>query len=119
MIFAADYPFMDIFWTMVVFFAWAIWVAMVILVLIDLFKHPGLSGMTKAAWVLLIVILPFIGVLTYLVVHGKGMGERSHRGRSPSRQSQATAEIAAAQRLFDSGAFSEPEFARIKAGALD
>jgi hypothetical protein len=64
----ADYPFWDAFWTIAVFFAFAIWVYLVIRTLVDLFGRHDLSGWAKAAWVVFICLIPLIGVLTYLLV---------------------------------------------------
>jgi hypothetical protein len=73
---ASDYPFWDIFWTILIFMAWVIWIWMVIMVMIDIFSRPDLSGWGKAAWAVLIVVLPFIGVLTYLIAYSAGIAER-------------------------------------------
>jgi hypothetical protein len=63
----ADYPFWDAMWTMAVFFAWVIWIALVVMTLVDLFGRHNLSGWGKAAWTLFIIFLPLIGVLTYMI----------------------------------------------------
>ena len=73
---ASDYPFLDIFWTILIFMAWVIWIWMVIMVLIDIFGRRDLSGWGKAGWVVLIIVLPFIGVLIYLIAYSAGMAER-------------------------------------------
>jgi hypothetical protein len=73
---ASDYPFLDIFWTILIFMAWVIWIWMVIMVLIDIFSRPDLGGWAKAGWVVLIIVLPFIGVLIYLIAYSAGMAER-------------------------------------------
>ena len=65
---AFDYPFWDVFWTITIFFAWLIWIALVIHTLIDLFRRHDLSGWAKATWVLFICLIPLIGVLTYIIV---------------------------------------------------
>ena len=67
MLAAADYPFLDVMWTMTVFFAWVIWVSLVIMVLLDNFRRSDHSGLAKAGWTLLIIFLPLIGVLIYMV----------------------------------------------------
>jgi len=77
MVIAADYPFMDILWTMLIFFAWVIWIWTVIVMLTDVFRRQDIGGGTKALWVIFMVVLPFVGVLTYLIVEHKGMGERN------------------------------------------
>lgn len=64
---AADYPFLDIFWTMIIFFVWVIWAALVIIVLLDNFRRHDHSGWAKAGWTLLIIFLPLLGVLIYMI----------------------------------------------------
>ena len=76
MVLAADYPFMDVFWTMIIFFSWVIWIWMMVLILSDVFRRDDISGWAKAAWCVFMIVLPFIGVLVYLIAHGKGMTER-------------------------------------------
>ena len=67
MLVASDYPFLDIFWTMVIFFAWVMWVSVVIMVLVDNFRRRDHSGAAKAGWTVFVIFLPLIGVLTYMV----------------------------------------------------
>jgi hypothetical protein len=76
LVLASDYPFLDVFWTILIFMAWVIWIWMVIMVLIDIFSRVDLSGWGKAGWVVLIIVLPFIGVLIYLIVYSAGIAER-------------------------------------------
>ena len=73
---ATSYPFLKIVWTILIFMALVIWIWMVILVLIDIFSRPDISGWGKAGWVVLIIVLPFLGVLIYLIVYSAGMAER-------------------------------------------
>jgi uncharacterized membrane protein len=61
------YPFLDIMWTMFIFFAWVIWVSLVIMVVIDNFRRRDNSGWSKAGWTLLIIFVPLIGVLAYMI----------------------------------------------------
>ena len=68
MLLAADYPFLDIMWTMFIFFAWVIWIWLLIMILADNFRRTDISGWAKAGWTLLVIFLPLIGVLTYMVV---------------------------------------------------
>jgi hypothetical protein len=63
MLVAADYPFLDIMWTMFIFFAWVIWVAFLVFILVDNFKRVDHSGVAKAGWTLLLIFVPLIGVL--------------------------------------------------------
>jgi hypothetical protein len=73
----ASYPFLDVMWTMLVFFFWVIWIWFLFTVLADVFRRHDLSGWAKAAWALFVIVLPFIGVFTYLIVESAGMAERS------------------------------------------
>jgi hypothetical protein len=73
---ATSYPFLDILWTILIFMALVIWIWMVIMVMIDIFARPDLSGWGKAGWVVLIIVLPFLGVLAYLIAYSAGIAER-------------------------------------------
>jgi hypothetical protein len=66
MLVADSYPFLDIMWTMFIFFAWVIWVSLVIMVLLDNFRRRDQSGLAKAGWTILIIFLPLLGVLIYM-----------------------------------------------------
>lgn len=127
---AADYPLLEVFWTILIFFAWVAWIWMVITVLSDVFRRHDLSGWGKAAWTVFIVVLPFVGVLSYLVVHSGDMAERNTK-EAQAAQSQfddyvrsvaptggPAAEIEKAKGLLDSGSITKTEFDSIKARAL-
>jgi len=73
---ASSYPFLDIFWTMLIFFFWVIWIWLVVVVLLDVFRRHDLTGWGKAGWTVFIVILPYLGVLVYVIVNGSGLAER-------------------------------------------
>ena len=130
MILAADYPFLEIFWTMVLFFAWVAWIWTLVMVLSDVFRSD-MSGWGKGAWTLLMVFLPFLGVFAYLIAHGQEMGERRARDigtmldRSNAQYvAQAShngtaSEIAEAKRLLDSGAIDAAEYAQLKSKVLN
>ena len=130
MVFAADYPFLDIFWSMIIFFSWVIWIWIAITVLVDVFSRHDTSGWGKAAWVIFVIVLPFLGVLIYLIANGTGMGERQvERARAQQTQfndyvqsvassSGSAGEIAKAKELLDSGAITQAEFDSLKAKAL-
>ena len=64
---ASDYPFLDIMWSMFIFFAWVIWIAVLFMILADNFRRPDHSGLAKAGWTLFVIFVPLIGVLVYLV----------------------------------------------------
>ena len=132
MVLAADYPFLDILGTMLIFFAWVIWFWILIRVLVDVFRRHDISGVGKAAWTAFMVFLPFLGVFIYLIAHGKDMGQRDLE-QAKATQTQfddyvrsvagdgsggAASEIAKAKGLLDSGAITQAEFDSIKAKAL-
>ena len=73
---ATSYPFMEIFWTMIIFFTWVIWIWIVITALVDVFRRQELSGWSKAGWTVFVIVPPFLGVLIYLIANGSGMAER-------------------------------------------
>ena len=130
MVTAADYPFLDIVGTMLVFFAWVIWIWLLITVFADIFRRHDIGGWGKAGWIALTIILPYIGVLIYLISQGKHMAERSAKEVEASRaqfdqyvrnvaaESGPTGEIAHAKQLLDSGAISQAEFDQLKQKAL-
>jgi hypothetical protein len=64
---ASDYPFLDIFWTMAIFFLWVIWIWLLIMVLADNFHRRDHSGFAKAMWTLFVIFLPLLGVLVYMI----------------------------------------------------
>ena len=131
MVIAADYPFLNIFWTMIIFFAWVIWIWMVIAIFADLFSRHDISGWGKAAWSVFIIVVPFLGVLVYLIAHSSDMAER-RAGEVKSQQADfdqyvksvaasnggPAAEIAKAKELLDSGAITQAEFDALKTKAL-
>jgi hypothetical protein len=127
---ATNYPFLDIFWTILIFFAWVIWIWIAITVLIDLFRRHDISGWGKAAWVIFVIVLPFLGVLCYLIAYHTGMAERSEKSAKQSqaqfddyvRQAAGTdspaTQIAKAKEMLDHGTINQAEFDAIKAKAL-
>lgn len=129
MILAADYPFMDVLWTMVVFFFWVMWFWCLIVVLGDVFRRTDIGGWAKAGWTTVMIILPLVGVLIYLVAHGKGMAERN-AGAVEAQQAaldshirqvaadDSAAQIAKAKALLDAGTIDQEEFAQLKRKAL-
>jgi hypothetical protein len=67
MLLASSYPFMDIMWTMFIFFAWVIWIWLLIMVLADNFRRTDHTGWAKAGWTLFVIFLPLVGVLVYMI----------------------------------------------------
>lgn len=127
---AADYPFLDILWTMLVFFAWVIWFWMLITIFADIFRRHDIGGWKKTAWIVFTILVPFIGVLAYLIANSDDMAKRNIDAakaqqaqfdeyvRSTAGSGGATAEIENAKKLLDSGAISQDEFEKLKAKAL-
>src|SRR5512132_4515983 len=76
MLIAADYPFMDVFWSMLVFFLWLAWLLLLFRIFADIFRRHDISGWGKAAWCVFVIIVPFLGVLVYLIAEGQDMGRR-------------------------------------------
>ena len=127
---ASSYPFLNILWTTLIFFAWVIFIWIAITVLIDVFRRHDISGWGKAAWVIFVVILPWIGVLVYLIANHDGMTERRMKEaqvsqaqfddyvRTTAGTGGAASEIEKAKQLLDSGTITQAEFDAIKAKAL-
>jgi len=74
---ASSYPLLDIFWTMFEIFIFVIWIWLLIVVFSDIFRSHDMGGWAKALWVLFIIVLPYIGVLVYLIARGGSMHERA------------------------------------------
>ena len=127
---AADYPFLDVLWTMLIFFAWIIWFWLRITVFADVFRRHDTSGFAKVLWIIFVILVPFLGVFIYLIVNHDGMTQRSMNQaqaqkaqmddyvRSVAGSGGAAAEIEKAKGLLDSGAITQAEFDAIKAKAL-
>jgi hypothetical protein len=127
---AADYPFLDIVGTMLVFFGFVIWLQLLFTMFGDLFRRHDVSGWGKAGWTVLAIVLPFLGVLIYLGTQGPGMAERKAKEmraaqaqfdeyvRKTAGSDGPASEIAKAKELLDSGSISAAEFEEVKRKAL-
>jgi len=134
LVFAADYPFLNILGSMILFFSWVIWIWMMIVILSDVFRREDISGWSKAAWIVFLICIPFIGVLVYLIANHDKMAERNIKQVKAQQAafddhiksvattggggSGAAAEIDQAKSLLDSGAITQAEFETLKAKAL-
>ena len=132
MVFAADYPLLDVFWTMILFFAWVCWIWMMITILSDVFRRRDMSGWGKAAWTVFLIVLPFLGALIYLISNSDGIADRNAKQSQAARAEfddyvktvaqdsggGAAAEIEKAKSLLDSGAINQTEFDALKAKVL-
>ncbi len=127
---ASNYPFLSGFWYLLIVFAWIIWFWLMITVFADLFRRRDTSGWAKAAWIIFVIVLPYFGVLVYLIAEHDGMAERSAKEveasqqqfdqyvQSVAAQGDPTEQIAKAKKLLDDGTISQAEFDQIKQKAL-
>ncbi len=127
---ALDISFGEFLWSLVIIFFMIVFFVILFQVLIDLFRSHDLSGWAKAGWMLFIIIIPFLGLLVYLIVRGQGMSERAQQDAVESQQAfddyvrttagsgDSAAQIANAKKLLDEGTISQEEFDRLKAKAL-
>jgi hypothetical protein len=131
MLLASDYPFLDVLWTLIIFFLWVIWFWLLFTVFIDVFRRHDIGGGKKALWLVFVIILPFLGVFVYIITQNDGMTQRN-LDRAKAQQAQfdqyvretagggggAAGEIANAKQLLDQGAITQAEFDAIKQKAL-
>jgi type IV secretory pathway TrbL component len=127
---AADYPFLDVLWTMLIFFAWVIWFWLLITILVDVFRRRDVGGGKKVLWIIFLIVVPFIGVFAYLLVNHDEMADRNIQQAQAKRaefdsyvqtaasSGGAASEIEKAKQLLDSGAISQGEYEAIKQKAL-
>ena len=122
----------DVLLWMLEFFLFIIWFWLLVAIFGDLFRDDETGGGVKALWVVFLILLPFLGILLYLIVRGKGMGQRQAaqmqaaqaafddriRSATSSASSSPADQIAQAKSLLDSGAIDQAEFAKLKAAAL-
>jgi hypothetical protein len=127
---ATDYPFLDVLWTLLIFFAWVIWFWLLITIFADIFRRHDIGGGKKALWTIFVIITPFVGVLIYLIVESKGMADRQAQAAQSARRQtddyiktvaqdvDPAGQIAQAKQLLDSGAINQQEFDALKQKAL-
>jgi hypothetical protein len=127
-----SYPLLGAFWTMLWIFLFVIWIFILFRVIVDIFRSQDMGGWGKAAWLLFVIILPFLGVLIYLIARGKGMGERDVReAQARDREFRSYVQQAAGPQspngadqlatladLRDRGVITQAEFEREKAKIL-
>ena len=130
---AADYPFLDILWTMIIFFTWVVWIWIMIVILTDVFRRHDIGGWKKALWVVFLIVLPFLAALVYLIANHDGMAQRQAERATAAQQSvdehvravaaadgggSSVDQIHKAQELLEKGAITQQEFDSLKAKAL-
>ena len=130
MLLAADYPFLDVMWTILVIFLWIAWFMLLFHVIGDVFRRRDASGAKKTIWLIFMILVPFLGVFVYLIANGDDMARRNIERaevaradmddyvRSVASSGGAAAEIEKAKGLLDRGAIRQAEFDAIKAQAL-
>ncbi|MFF2012531.1 SHOCT domain-containing protein [Streptomyces sp. NPDC058195] len=137
-----DYPMLNLFWTMLVFFLWIMWLFLLFKVITDIFRSHDLGGWGKAGWLILSLLLPFLGVLLYVIFRGDSMTKREIKdaqnreaafksyvreaasspdpgaeGTGAPRSSHAD-DLAKLAELRDRGALTDEEFQRAKTKLL-
>ncbi len=123
-------PLLDLFWSMLWFFLFFLWIWLLIMIFADIFRSE-ISGWGKAGWVLFVIILPFLGVLIYLIANGDDMQNRSMKQAADAQNAQreyiqsvagggssSADEIEKLASLRDSGHISNEEFQAQKAKLL-
>ena len=126
-----NFPMLDSFLTMLWFFLWVMWLFLLFRVVVDVFRDDTLSGVAKAVWLIFILVLPYLGVLVYLIMRGTGMGSRAAadvqaRHEAVDNYIRTTAaggtspadELAKLAALKADGTLSEDEFQQAKAKLL-
>ncbi|WP_433505439.1 SHOCT domain-containing protein [Pseudonocardia halophobica] len=129
-----NYPLLDLFWTMLLFFGFVVWFWMMFVIFGDIFRRDDIGGWGKAGWTVLIIVLPILGSLVYLIAQGRKMGERRAADVSAARDAYErdvrriatangtggapTTQIAEAKRLLDQGAITPAEYEALKGKAL-
>ena len=89
---AYQYPVLGVFWTFLWFFLWIIWIFILFRVIFDIFRSDDIGGWGKAGWLILVIILPFLGVFVYLIARGRSMSERDVQ-RAQQHQDQFNAYV--------------------------
>jgi Short C-terminal domain/Phospholipase_D-nuclease N-terminal len=127
---ATDYPLLEVFWTMLIFFAFIVWIWILFTVLADIFRRRDISGFAKVMWIIFVVVLPYLGVFVYLIAEHQGMTERSVKAQqdvqsefdqyvqSVAGKGDPADQIAKAKELLDRGTINQAEFEEVKRKAL-
>ncbi|MFD6875952.1 MULTISPECIES: SHOCT domain-containing protein [unclassified Streptomyces] len=125
---AYDYPVLGAFWTVMWIFLWVMWLVLLFRIVVDLFRDHEMSGWVKAAWLLFLILIPFLGVLVYVIARGRNMGRREIKHAQEQQQAfnayirdaagstgkNTTDELARLSELKAKGDLSEAEFQQAK-----
>ncbi|MFI5615953.1 SHOCT domain-containing protein [Streptomyces sp. NPDC051567] len=123
-----EYPLLNLFWTMLWLFLWVLWFFLLFKVITDIFRDHSLGGWGKAGWLVLVLLLPYIGVLIYLIARGRSMGERDVKQAKENDEAfrhyvrnaagpagpSAAEELSKLSALKDKGDITPEEFAQAK-----
>jgi hypothetical protein len=127
---SSSYPFLEVFWTMLIFFAFVVWLWILFTVMVDIFRRHDTSGFVKVLWIIFIIIVPYFGVFVYLIAEHKGMTERAIKQQkeaqkevdsyvqSVAAKTDPTEQITKAKQLLEAGTITQVEFEQIKQKAL-
>jgi hypothetical protein len=125
-----SYPILDLFWTILLVFAWVLYIWVAVTCLLDVFRREDMSGFAKVLWTIVIIIFSWLGVLLYLLINHQGMTERRLKDQQIAqaqfqdavKQAAGTggpaSELETAKHLLDSGAIDQAEYDRLKAKVL-
>ncbi len=125
-----DYPLLELFMTMLWFFLWVLWIFLLVRIVTDIFRSHDLGGWGKAGWMLFVIVLPFLGVLVYVVARGRTMSEREvgqakrqekdfqEYVRTTARIPSQADELAKLAQLKDHGDISQSEYEQAKSKIL-
>jgi hypothetical protein len=116
--------FWDVVWSMVIFFFWFMFIWIFIAIFADIFRRNDISGGTKAIWILVLVILPFLGALIYMVMRPKvtaqdvQMMARAEAANTAASGVSTADELTKLKQLKDAGAISDAEYESLKAKVI-
>ncbi len=102
-------------------FVFIMWFWLFISITSDLFRRHDISGWGKAIWIIVLILVPYIGVFAYLISQGRGMAERNMQQAQKAREEIRRAvgfsvadEIEKLDRLKKAGSISDAEFTRLR-----
>jgi ABC-type multidrug transport system fused ATPase/permease subunit len=112
----------EFLWSLLVIFFMVIYFMMLFQVIVDVFRRKDASGGKKALWLIFLFIVPFVGLIAYMITNSEGMAQRSVQEADAYAQARvgrsSTQQIQEAKQLLDSGAITNEEYQRLKAQAL-
>ncbi|MFD9935180.1 SHOCT domain-containing protein [Streptomyces massasporeus] len=126
---AYDYPLLSVFWSMLLLFLWIMWFVLLFRVVVDIFRDDDMSGWAKTGWLVLTILLPFLGVFIYVIARGKGMGRREiaqaraqqeafdariRQAAGTEGRTSSVDELAKLAEIRDRGGITDDEFRKAK-----